>query len=72
MSFYPGAERRVLDGLNLRIRPRERIALIGENGQATTIVKLLTRLTILRPAESCWMAWTSETTELKTCTVRSA
>ena len=46
MSFcYPGNENRVLDGLNLRIGPGERIALIGENGQGkTTIVKLLTRL----------------------------
>ena len=36
---------RVLDGLDLRIEPGERIALIGENGQGkTTIVKLLTRL----------------------------
>jgi ATP-binding cassette subfamily B protein len=46
VSFsYPGCERSVLDGLNLRIEPGERIALIGENGQGkTTIVKLLTRL----------------------------
>ena len=42
---YPGGSRRVLDGLNFRIDPGERIALIGENGQGkTTIVKLLTRL----------------------------
>ncbi len=42
---YPGRPRRVLDGLDLRIEPGERIALIGENGQGkTTIVKLLTRL----------------------------
>jgi ATP-binding cassette subfamily B protein len=46
VSFnYPGNSRQVLDGLNLRIQPGERIALIGENGQGkTTIVKLLTRL----------------------------
>ena len=46
VSFsYPGAERLVLDRLNLEIGPGERIALIGENGQGkTTIVKLLTRL----------------------------
>ena len=46
VSFsYPGNEHRVLDDLNLRIGPGERIALIGENGQGkTTIVKLLTRL----------------------------
>jgi ATP-binding cassette subfamily B protein len=46
VSFsYPGSSRRVLDHLNLRIHPGERIALIGENGQGkTTIVKLITRL----------------------------
>ena len=46
VSFaYPGSPRRVLDRLDLRIEPGERIALIGENGEGkTTIVKLLTRL----------------------------
>lgn len=46
VSFtYPGTSRRVLDRLNFRLAPGERIALIGENGQGkTTIVKLLTRL----------------------------
>lgn len=46
VSFtYPGTSRLVLDQLDLRIAPGERIALIGENGQGkTTIVKLLTRL----------------------------
>jgi ATP-binding cassette subfamily B protein len=46
VSFaYPGTKRLVLDRLNLRIEPGERVALIGENGQGkTTIVKLLTRL----------------------------
>ncbi len=46
VSFaYPGSSRLVLDHLDLRIEPAERIALIGENGQGkTTIVKLLTRL----------------------------
>ena len=35
----------MLDRLDFRIEPGERIALIGENGQGkTTIVKLLTRL----------------------------
>jgi ATP-binding cassette subfamily B protein len=34
-----------LNGLNFRLEPRERIALIGQNGQGkTTIVKLITRL----------------------------
>jgi ATP-binding cassette subfamily B protein len=42
---YPGIRRAVLDRLDLRIEPGERIALIGENGEGkTTIVKLLTRL----------------------------
>ncbi len=46
VSFrYPGSSRLVLENLNLILRPAERVALIGENGQGkTTIVKLLTRL----------------------------
>jgi ATP-binding cassette subfamily B protein len=46
VSFrYPGSSRRVLDGLNFNLRPGERVALIGENGEGkTTIVKLITRL----------------------------
>jgi ATP-binding cassette subfamily B protein len=46
VSFaYPGNSRLILDGLNFRLQPGERVALIGENGQGkTTIVKLLTRL----------------------------
>jgi len=46
VSFrYPGSERMVLKELNLCLRPGERVALIGENGEGkTTIVKLLTRL----------------------------
>jgi ATP-binding cassette subfamily B protein len=46
VSFtYPGTSRLVLNNLNMRIEPGQRIALIGENGQGkTTIVKLLTRL----------------------------
>ena len=46
VSFsYPGSSRLILDKLNLRLEPGERLALIGENGQGkTTIVKLLTRL----------------------------
>jgi ATP-binding cassette, subfamily B, bacterial len=43
--WYPGTTRHVLDTLDLRIEPGERVALVGENGQGkTTIVKLLTRL----------------------------
>ena len=46
VSFvYPGTNRLVLDRLNFRLSPGERVALIGENGQGkTTIVKLITRL----------------------------
>ncbi len=46
VSFrYPGTSRLVLNGLNFHLRPGERVALIGENGQGkTTIVKLITRL----------------------------
>jgi ATP-binding cassette subfamily B protein len=46
VSFtYPGTNRLVLEGLSFRLRPGERIALVGENGQGkTTLVKLLTRL----------------------------
>jgi ATP-binding cassette, subfamily B, bacterial len=46
VSFrYPGASRLVLNSLNFILRPGERVALIGENGEGkTTIVKLLTRL----------------------------
>jgi ATP-binding cassette subfamily B protein len=46
VSFhYPGNSRLVLENLNLELRPGERVALIGENGQGkTTIVKLMTRL----------------------------
>ena len=46
VSFrYPGSSRLVLGGLNFQLRPGERVALVGENGQGkTTIVKLMTRL----------------------------
>jgi ATP-binding cassette, subfamily B, bacterial len=46
VSFsYPGSQRRILDRLDFRIEPGERIALIGENGEGkTTLVKLLARL----------------------------
>ena len=46
VSFrYPGSPRLVLNKLNFHLRPGERVALIGENGEGkTTIVKLLTRL----------------------------
>src|SRR5581483_9315387 len=46
VSFsYPGSPRLILNRLNFHLRPGERVALIGENGQGkTTIVKLITRL----------------------------
>ena len=46
VSFsYPGSQRCILDRLDLRIQPGERLALIGENGEGkTTLVKLMTRL----------------------------
>src|SRR5246127_3687805 len=46
VSFrYPGSSRLVLNELNFQLRPGERVALIGENGEGkTTIVKLLCRL----------------------------
>jgi len=46
VSFaYPGTTRLILTDFNFFLRPGERVALIGENGQGkTTIVKLITRL----------------------------
>jgi ATP-binding cassette subfamily B protein len=46
VSFgYPGRNKQVLENVNFRLEPGERIALVGANGQGkTTIVKLLTRL----------------------------
>jgi ATP-binding cassette subfamily B protein len=46
VSFhYPGSTRLILNHLNFELRPGQRVALIGENGQGkTTFVKLITRL----------------------------
>jgi ATP-binding cassette, subfamily B, bacterial len=46
VSFaYPGTQRLVLNNVSFKLSLRERIALVGENGQGkTTIIKLLTRL----------------------------
>ena len=46
VSFqYPGSSRLILNRMNFRFQPGERVALIGENGQGkTTVVKLITRL----------------------------
>jgi len=42
---YPGTTRAILDHLDIRIEPGQRIALVGENGQGkTTMVKLIARL----------------------------
>ncbi len=42
---YPGSTRLVLNRLNMRWEPRERVALVGGNGQGkSTLVKLITRL----------------------------
>jgi ATP-binding cassette subfamily B protein len=46
VSFtYPGTNRTILKNFTFTLRPGERVALIGENGQGkTTVVKLITRL----------------------------
>ena len=46
VSFsYPGAKRRVLENINLTLRPGETMVLVGLNGAGkTTLLKLLTRL----------------------------
>ncbi len=42
---YPGSDRWAVRHLTFRIRPEERVALVGENGAGkTTLVKLLARL----------------------------
>lgn len=41
---YPGSKKTVLKNFNLTINPKEKIALVGENGSGkTTIIKLLCR-----------------------------
>jgi ATP-binding cassette, subfamily B, bacterial len=46
VSFsYPGTERRVLDDINLELKPGSVVAIVGENGAGkSTLVKLLCRL----------------------------
>lgn len=46
VSFaYPGADRLILNNINLRISARERLALVGANGEGkSTLVKLMSRL----------------------------
>jgi len=42
---YPGSDRMVVEHINFRLHPGEKVALIGENGAGkTTLVKLLARL----------------------------
>ncbi len=42
---YPGAGRWALEGIDLHLKPGEKLALVGENGSGkTTLIKLLTRL----------------------------
>jgi ATP-binding cassette, subfamily B, bacterial len=43
--FYPGTSSAILRDVSFRIEPKQRIALVGSNGQGkTTLVKLLARL----------------------------
>ena len=42
---YPGASQPALSGVNLHLRPGQKLALVGHNGSGkTTLIKLLTRL----------------------------
>lgn len=42
---YPGATGWALDGIDMHLKPGEKLALVGENGSGkTTLIKILTRL----------------------------
>ncbi|UTW14058.1 ABCB family ABC transporter ATP-binding protein/permease [Marinobacterium rhizophilum] len=44
VDFGYGPERRILDGINLRVRPRQKVAVVGASGSGkSTLVKLLFR-----------------------------
>ena len=46
VSFsYPGTDRKVIDGINLKLEPEDTVVLVGLNGAGkTTLIKLMTRL----------------------------
>jgi ATP-binding cassette, subfamily B, bacterial len=70
---YAGSERLVVQNINFRLYPGEKIALIGENGAGkTTLVKLLARYTILPPDRFFWMGETSGNTMSRICAGRLA
>ena len=56
VSFrYPGTKELVLDHVNLKIEPSEKIAVVGKNGSGkTTLVKLLCRLYEPEEGEILW------------------
>jgi ABC-type multidrug transport system fused ATPase/permease subunit len=45
VSFkYPGTEKQVLQNINIKLKPKENVALVGQNGSGkTTLIKLLCR-----------------------------
>lgn len=74
VSFsYPGNRRRILSGINMRIEPQERVALVGENGRERRRSSNFSRASTIRPkARFCSTAWTSANTTWRICGRRSA